>query len=84
MATTILTSRDFNRDPSRAKRAARLGPVFVTERNKPALVVLSMQDYERLSGRNGSLADMLTPDDVLDFPFDPPKSGISACVPDFD
>lgn len=84
MASTILSSRDFNRDPSRAKRAALLGPVFVTERNKPSLVVLSVKDYQRLSGRTASLADMLTPGQALDFPFDPPRSGIAASVPDLD
>ena len=84
MTTTILSSRDFNRDPSRVKRAASHGPVFVTERNKPALVVLSMKDYQSLSGHTASLADQLTPDQPLDFAFDPPKAAIAARVPDFD
>lgn len=84
MTTTILSSRDFNRDPSRVKRAASLGPVFVTERNKPALVVLSMKDYQSLSGRAASLANQLRPDQPLDIPFDPPKSKIAARAVDFD
>lgn len=31
----------------------RHGPVQLTKHNKPAAVVLSAQDYERLSSRNG-------------------------------
>ena len=74
MTASFLSSRDFNRDPSRAKRAARNGPVFVTERSKPALVVLSIEDYEKLAGQNRSLADMLMPTEDLDFPTTFPKA----------
>ncbi|WP_443750772.1 type II toxin-antitoxin system prevent-host-death family antitoxin [Asticcacaulis solisilvae] len=70
MTTSFLSSRDFNRDPARAKRAAKNGPVFVTERSKPSLVVLSIEDYEKLAGQNRSLADVLTAPEDLDFEFD--------------
>lgn len=74
MTASFLSSRDFNRDPARAKRAAKNGPVFVTERSKPALVVLSIEDYEKLAGQNRSLADVLLALEDLDFEFDPPKA----------
>jgi hypothetical protein len=32
LAVTTLTSREFNQDTSRAKKASRLGPVFITDR----------------------------------------------------
>ena len=32
MSITKLSSREFNQDTSRAKRAAKKGPVFITDR----------------------------------------------------
>ena len=42
------TSREFNQDTARAKRQAANGPVFITDRGKPALVLLTHEDYEKL------------------------------------
>ena len=56
------TSRDFNCDPGSIKRAAQSGPVFITDRNKPSLVVMAVKDYERLLGHGVSLLSVLTPD----------------------
>lgn len=84
MTASFLSSRDFNRDPSRAKRAAKSGPVFVTERSKPALVVLSIEDYEKLTGQRRSLADMLMPAEDLSFQIDFPKASPSLRAADFD
>jgi hypothetical protein len=35
------------------------GPVFITDRGKPAHVLLSMDAYRRLLGSRGSIADLL-------------------------
>jgi PHD/YefM family antitoxin component YafN of YafNO toxin-antitoxin module len=51
MAVHTLSSRDFTRDVSAAKRAAAEGPVFITDRGRPAFALLSIADYHRLSGR---------------------------------
>lgn len=59
MTTATFTSRDFNREPGHIKRAAANGPVFVTDRGKPSIVVLSHADYQRLSAANGSLLEAL-------------------------
>lgn len=82
--TATFTSRDFNRDPGSIKRAALSGPVFITDRNKPSLVVMAIKDYERLAGRGTSLLDVLMPDDEQDFDFEPPKARIAARVADLD
>jgi prevent-host-death family protein len=42
------TSREFNQDTARAKREAANGPVFITDRGKPALVLMSISEYEKL------------------------------------
>lgn len=48
MAT--FTSRQFNQDASGAKRAAATGPVFITDRGRPAHVLMTIEEYRRLAG----------------------------------
>lgn len=67
MAT--LTSREFNRDVSAAKRAAAGGPVVITDNGRPAHVLMSIRDYELLIERAGRMADRLAGPDV-DLPLD--------------
>ena len=45
-----ISSRQFNQDTARAKRAAEGGPVYITDRGRPAHVLLTFEDYERLLG----------------------------------
>ncbi|MGH9078353.1 MAG: type II toxin-antitoxin system Phd/YefM family antitoxin [Acidimicrobiales bacterium] len=45
-----MSSREFNQDTSRAKKAAADGPVFITDRGRPAHVLLTFQAYEKLLG----------------------------------
>jgi len=59
MTITTVSSREFNQNTSRAKKAAAKGPVFITDRGKPAHVLLSIKEYERLTEDQGSLADRL-------------------------
>jgi prevent-host-death family protein len=73
MAVTTLTSREFNQDTSGAKKAARRGPVFITDRGRPAHVLLTIDDYRRLTGGNMSLAEALAQPGATDFDFDPPR-----------
>lgn len=82
--SATFTSRDFNRDPGRVKRAAMSGPVFITDRNRPSLVVMAIKDYERLAGRGASLFDVLMPPDDQDFDFDPPRASLAARPADLD
>jgi prevent-host-death family protein len=56
---TTLSSRDFNQDTGRAKKAASAGPVFITDRGKPAHVLLTIEDYQRLTGKRRSVVDAL-------------------------
>jgi prevent-host-death family protein len=75
LAVTTLTSREFNQDTSRAKKAARQGPVFITDRGRPAHVLLTIEDYRRLAGGNMSLAEALAQTGGAEFAFDPPRVG---------
>ena len=55
----VITSRDFNQDVSQAKRAARIEPVFVTDRGKPTHVLMSIDAFRQLSGQSESIVDLL-------------------------
>ncbi|MCB8875289.1 type II toxin-antitoxin system Phd/YefM family antitoxin [Acidisoma silvae] len=59
MSITTLSSREFNQDTGRAKKAAAQGPVFITDRGRPAHVLLSIEEYRRLTTRRLSLIDAL-------------------------
>ena len=82
MAIATVTSREFNRDVARAKRAAKMGPVFVTDRGRPAHVLLSIEDYRRLTGRRRSLAGALSMAGPADIDFEPTRARIEAPAPD--
>ncbi|HET6560379.1 MAG TPA: type II toxin-antitoxin system prevent-host-death family antitoxin [Marmoricola sp.] len=58
---SFVNARTFNQSPSTVKAMAKQGPVFVTDRGKPSIVVLAMDDYERLTG-GGSVRDSLRMD----------------------
>lgn len=59
MPITKISSREFNQDSARAKKAAKKGPVFITDRGKPAHVLLSIEDYLRLAGVAVNVVDEL-------------------------
>ena len=73
MAITTVSSREFNQDASRAKRAARNGPVFITDRGRPAHVLLSIEAYRKLVGETATLLDSVAQPDHGDFAFEPPR-----------
>ena len=59
MTITTISSREFNQDTSQAKKAAARGPVFITDRGKPAHVLLSIEEYRRLAGGQDSIIERL-------------------------
>ncbi|HEX9718658.1 MAG TPA: type II toxin-antitoxin system Phd/YefM family antitoxin, partial [Ramlibacter sp.] len=59
MTITSISSREFNQDASGAKKAARRGPVFITDRGRPAHVLLSIEDYQKLAGGGMTLLDAI-------------------------
>jgi prevent-host-death family protein len=72
MAITKLSSREFNQDTSRAKRAAKRGPVFITDRGRPSHVLLTAEEYERITGGQKSIVDLLAMPQAADVEFEPP------------
>ncbi|MDR7231884.1 prevent-host-death family protein [Caulobacter sp. BE264] len=55
----VVTSRAFNQDVTQAKRAARIEPVFITDRGRPTHVLMSVETYRRLSGQSETIVDLL-------------------------
>jgi hypothetical protein len=56
---TTFSSRAFNQDASKAKKATQSGPVFITDRGKPAHVLLTFDAYQKMAGKNTKIADLL-------------------------
>ena len=79
-----ISSREFNQDAAGAKRAARAGPVFITDRGRPAHVLMTVEEYRRLAGQRPSLVELLAgAPEVAEF--DPPRMGEKMFRPvDFD
>jgi prevent-host-death family protein len=75
MTVTTLSSREFNQDVSRAKRAADEGPVVITDRGEPAYVLLRHDAYRRLTGDGPTIRELLDQPGVEDIEFDPPRLG---------
>ncbi len=73
MATQI-SSREFNQDTSGAKKAAESGPVFITDRGRPAHVLLTFESYEELLGARHVLDRLAEPAGVEDIEFVVPAS----------
>lgn len=76
MTITRLSSREFNQDTGRAKNATRSGPVFITDRGRPAHVLLTFEDYQRLTGGQESIIDLLglAADEVdIELEIEPPR-----------
>ncbi len=73
MTITTLSSREFNQRASDAKRAANNGPVFITDRGHPAHVLLSIEDYRKLTGGQQKIADLLALPGAEAVEFEAPK-----------
>ncbi len=65
-----LTSREFNQDVGRAKRAANEGPVIITDRGRPAYVFMRHETYQRLAGRGPSIRALLAHPESEDVAFE--------------
>ncbi len=83
MTITTLSSREFNQGASEAKRASNNGPVFITDRGKPAHVLLTFEHYQRLTKQRRNIADALAMPGMSDIEFEPPCVTIEARPADF-
>lgn len=77
MPITTFSSREFNQDAARAKRAARNGPVFITDRGRPAHVLLSIKEYKQITNKGKSIVELLAMPGMaeIDPDFEYPRMG---------
>ena len=73
MSITTLSSREFNQDTSGAKKAAKNGPVFITDRGRPAHVLLTIEEYQKLTGDHANIVDMLAMPGIECIEFEAPR-----------
>ena len=71
MPPTIISSREFNQDIGKAKRAAEKGPVVITDRGRPAYVLMKHEYYQRRIGKRRSMADLLNHEPSAHLDFEP-------------
>lgn len=72
----IMTSREFNQNTSLAQKYAQTAPVIITNRGKPAYVLVKYEEFQAVkSGKNAlqALLDLNHPADVgdIDLPLQP-------------
>ena len=77
MTITTISCREFNQDTSGAKKAAHQGPVFITDRGKPAHVLLSIEDYQTLTGTRADIVELLVMPEAADIEFETERAVIS-------
>jgi prevent-host-death family protein len=83
MLITTFSSREFNQHASEAKKAANKGPVFITDRGRPAHVLLSIEEYQRISGETVKIADLLAMPGVAELELEIPGFPELAQAADF-
>ena len=84
MTITKISSRDFNQDVGRAKRAAAEGPVVILNRGKPAHVLLSIEEYNRLTKGAANIVDLISDKRAANVAFEVERLQYSSLqLPDF-
>ncbi len=68
---STFSSREFNQNASKAKTLAKKGPVFITDRGRPAHVLLSIEEYRKITGKRESILDLLAMPEAGQIEFEP-------------
>jgi len=83
MTITTVSSRALNQDITRAKKATLNGPVFITDRGKPAHVLLTFAEYQRLTKQRRNIAEALAMPGIENIEFEPSRASIEIRPADF-
>ena len=74
MTITTLSSREFQQNANQAQKAAHNGPVFITNRGRTAHVLLSYEEYQRLTGSRRNIVEALSMPGLEDTELDIPRA----------
>lgn len=66
MSIKTLSSRQFNQDASKAKKAAAEGPVIITDRGHPSHVLMTYDQYKKLTRTRSSISELLAMPGIAD------------------
>ena len=81
--TTLINSRGFNQDTGRAKKAATVGPLFISDRGNPAHVLISIEDYQRLTNQHRNIIQALSMLGLSDIKVEFPRLRKLTCSTDY-
>jgi len=73
--TTVISGKELDQNPSRAKRAAKDGPVFITDHGRHAYVLLTVEEYRKIAGKRESIVDLLAMPEAAEIDFEYPLLG---------
>ena len=84
MPVKTISAREFHQNTAGASRAAEDGPVIVTKRGRPSLVLLKFDEYNKIAAKPRSIADLLSCPEAAEIDFDPPRLNFTPRPVDFD
>mgnify|MGYP003499163143 CR=1 FL=1 len=73
MTITTISNSQFIQDVSKAKRAAENGPVFITSDESPTHVLMTYQEYKKLSQTNKRISELLAMPGIADIELELPS-----------
>ena|GEM_PF-6429715 len=73
MTFTTVSSRKFNQDASKIKKAAKNAIVYITNRGRVSHVLLSIEQYRVITEGSKNIVDQLTMPEVENIDFSPPR-----------
>ena len=65
--------QEFKRDTNKAQQATQHGPVFITDQGRPVHVLLTIQEYQRLTAYQTNIVEWLAMLGEADLEFEPPR-----------
>lgn len=81
---TTFSSREFNQDTGRVKKASEAGPVFITDRGRPAHVLMTFTEYQRVTGKKKNILELVGMKGAGEIDFEPAKiSSFTKPITDF-
>lgn len=57
MNFTTISSHALHQNPSGARKAANDGPVVITDRGRPSHVLITIEEYRKITGDNQGIVE---------------------------
>ena len=73
MLPITISNEEFSLNPGRATEASAGGPVFVTDGGKPTYVLLSIDDFRRLTHASENIVELISENSPDAIEFEPPR-----------